>query len=79
MDLAEIVKQFTSTTCWVCGRAKRDADSFCVVCYRALPPLMQKALWRRFGSGYEEAHSLAFKRLRKAQADFLSPNTPGAL
>lgn len=47
-----------------CGRMKRSKQTFCLKCYRALPLEMQRALYRRFGAGYEEAYAAAVRELR---------------
>ena len=39
--------------------------SFCVECCFELPASMRRALYRRFGEGYEEAYAAAVKRLIK--------------
>jgi hypothetical protein len=60
----KIVADFQSCECAVCEDEKESGHSFCVVCYRTLPAEMRKALWRRFGQGYEDAYSQAFGWLR---------------
>lgn len=52
-----------STEC-ECGRVKRERQSFCGTCYRALPKDLQNRLYRRIGQGYEEAHAEARAILR---------------
>ena len=47
-----------------CGRPKQSHQSHCSRCYHALPKDMQKALYRRFGSGYEEAFVASLEWLR---------------
>ena len=56
------LNQFLSDECQ-CGRSKRPRHSFCFKCYKQLPDDMQKALWRRFHCGYEEAYEEAVKYL----------------
>ena len=46
------------------GRVKVPRQTFCAECYRALPVAMQRALYRRFGQGYEEAYAAAVAYLR---------------
>jgi hypothetical protein len=54
-----VLAEFVSTTCAVCGDAKRRNQSFCLPCYRALPRDMASVLWKRFGEGYTEAYTAA--------------------
>lgn len=49
-------REFAGEKCPGCDGPKRKANGFCTKCYYKLPEDMKKALWRRFGSGYEEAH-----------------------
>lgn len=51
-------REFNAEKCSVegCGNYKRKFQSFCSPCYFSLPGSMRKALYKRFGSGYEEAH-----------------------
>jgi len=37
--------------------------TFCLECYRALPPLKRMALYCRMGDGYEDAYASAVKFL----------------
>jgi hypothetical protein len=46
-----------------CGKAKKSGHSFCWECYKSLPNDMQRALYRRYGYGYEEAYDAAVKWL----------------
>lgn len=51
-------REFTAEVCPVegCGKKKRKHQSFCSKCYFSLSKDMQNDLYKRFGSGYEEAH-----------------------
>jgi hypothetical protein len=64
-------REFQGATCPVCGARKRPNNGFCSKCYYSLPKSMQSDLWKRFGSGYEEAHEDArdwLEQERRAQA-----------
>jgi tRNA(Ile2) C34 agmatinyltransferase TiaS len=56
--------ELKSQVCPACNRQKDDFKSFCRRCYFALPEDMKKALYRRFGHGYEEAHEEAREHLK---------------
>jgi len=49
----------------MCGRAKQPGKSFCYGCYKKLPPEKQKALYRKIGSGYEQAYDDAHTYLTR--------------
>lgn len=59
-----ILEQFLSDNCPACGAVKEKNTAFCKKCYFALPRAMKAALWKRFGSGFEDAQraGLAFLR-----------------
>jgi hypothetical protein len=62
MDLKDaqfLLKELKSDEC-ACGNYKKEGNSFCYKCYSNLPNDMQKALYRRFGNGYEEAYEEAY-------------------
>jgi hypothetical protein len=46
-----------------CGNPKDEKKTFCLACYRKLPPMMRMALYSRMGDGYEEAYAKAAKYL----------------
>ena len=54
-DAVFLLKELKSNEC-ACGSYKKEGNSFCFRCYRGLPNDMQKALYNRFGNGYEEAY-----------------------
>lgn len=56
------IQALFSTEC-VCGKKKNEARSFCLSCYRSLPPEIRSALYRRSGFGYEEAVAQAVEAL----------------
>ena len=49
-------REFSEVKCPVCGNAKAKSQSFCRPCYFKLTVEMRTALYKRFGSGYEEAY-----------------------
>jgi predicted amidophosphoribosyltransferase len=51
----EILSSLTGTVCANCRSKKKSRMSHCGNCYYALPREMRRALYRRFGAGYEEA------------------------
>lgn len=60
-------REFSGTECPGCHGPKKKNNGFCSKCYYSLPKEMQKALWNRFGSGYEEAHEDARDWLEQEQ------------
>jgi len=52
----EVWIAFKSLRC-ICNGAKKPGTGFCRGCYFSLPVQMQRALWRRFGAGFEEAYT----------------------
>ena len=63
-DTKWYLKEFKSNEC-ACGRSKKPRFSFCYQCYIELPDDMQKALYRKFMNGYEEAYDDAFGWLKE--------------
>jgi hypothetical protein len=61
-DLEWYMQQLLGNEC-LCGREKREKNAFCYRCYRALPPEMQKALYRSMYDGYDEAFEEAHRYL----------------
>jgi len=59
----ELVRELSGTKCR-CGRTKKANNTFCNKCYFKLPDDMRFALYRRLGSGYEEAYDAAVQELR---------------
>ncbi len=55
-----MLKIFIGTECPVCTKTKDPNTAFCKSCYRELPIPMQRALWKRFGQGFEKAFEEAF-------------------
>lgn len=56
------LNEFRSEQCQ-CGLSKQSRRSFCYTCFKRLPEFKQKALFQRFGEGYEEAYDDAVKWL----------------
>ena len=56
MESDAIFAEFAGTRCAGCGGTKRRHNAFCVWCYRELPAALKQSLWKRFGSGFEEAY-----------------------
>jgi len=65
METAEIFNAFVSTQCEACGGVKRKWNAFCVPCYRQLPAALKSCLWKRFGSGFEEAYQACLSWFRE--------------
>ncbi len=64
MNSKEIIDVFLGLRCDVCGGHKRKATAFCTWCYRELPKALQSSLWKRFGSGFEEAYQACLSWFR---------------
>lgn len=54
-----ILDTFIGTHCEACGGGKQPNSAFCTNCYFSLSPSARKALWNRFGHGFEEAYAQA--------------------
>lgn len=53
-DLMFYTRMLDGEEC-LCGREKMRKNSFCYPCFKALPVEMQRALYRGFRRGYEQA------------------------
>lgn len=60
----QAIRELDSEQC-SCGNKKKPKQSFCNRCYYSLSRPMQLALYRRFGSGYEEAYQAAKNWLKE--------------
>jgi len=71
MESREIFAAFSGTECSGCADKKQRHHAFCKSCYRQLPRSLQKALWQRFGSGFEQAYmaSLSWFRTHPFQGE----------
>jgi len=58
-----LIESLRGKLCPACGHAKSPRQALCARDYRRLPREMQKALYRRIGSGYEEAFETAMNQL----------------
>ena len=67
MEDREVFADFMSTGCAGCGGVKRQRNAFCVPCYRRLPPALRQSLWKRFGSGFEQAYHACLSWFRVNQ------------
>ena len=70
-EFSEIFEAFVSTKCAGCHGTKRHHNAFCQWCYRELPAALTSSLWKRFGSGFEEAYhaSLSWFRTHPFQGE----------
>lgn len=59
----QLLDSLHSRTCPSCGNPKREQMTFCAGCYHDLPGHLKSALYRRFGSGYEQAVAVALAEL----------------
>lgn len=64
MESDAIFAVFTGTQCAGCSGAKRSRNAFCLPCYRLLPAALKSSLWKRFGSGFEEAYQACLSWFR---------------
>lgn len=62
MNRQTILTDLGSTRCR-CGSAKRPRRSVCRSCWALLTEAEQRALYRRFGNGYEAAYEAALTSL----------------
>jgi hypothetical protein len=62
-----ILEEFLSTDCPACGGVKEKNTAFCRKCFFSLPRGLKADLWRRFGSGFEEAFRRGLSLLTKGQ------------
>lgn len=62
-----ILRGLGSLECEACGGRKRPKQSHCRDCFFALPAELRRALYRRFGAGYEEAYEESLKFLAARQ------------
>lgn len=64
---AHLLRELDGTACR-CGRTKQPRQTFCRGCYYSLPVPTRRALYRRFGKGYEEAYAAAAEHLDARRA-----------
>lgn len=58
-----LIASLNSTTCPACGGTKQRAHTFCPRDYHALSPENKKAIWRKFGEGYNAAFIRCMRNL----------------
>jgi hypothetical protein len=56
VESSDIFARFAGTKCEGCDGHKRRNVAFCTYCYGELPAALKNSLWKRFGSGFEEAY-----------------------
>lgn len=64
MESSDIFAIFAGTKCQGCSGEKRPMNAFCNSCYRQLPAALKSSLWKRFGSGFEEAYQASLSWFR---------------
>lgn len=64
MESSEIFAIFAGVKCQACEGHKSRNNAFCPFCYRELPKALQSSLWKRFGSGFEEAYQACLSWFR---------------
>jgi hypothetical protein len=69
MTQLEIINSFRGRRCAVCQGSKKPDTGFCFGCYYSLPKELSRALWKRFGAGFEEAYLAAKTWLHEANRD----------
>ena len=62
-----LIESLRCELCPACARRKVRDRTFCRLCYYALPQQLQRDLYRKFGSGYEQAFDASVSALN-AQA-----------
>jgi len=65
MESNDIYAAFASKDCAGCAGKKQKYHAFCLSCYRQLPKALQVCLWKRFGSGFEEAYQACLSWFRE--------------
>lgn len=64
MESSDIFAIFAATQCQGCEGTKRPMNAFCKWCYAELPSALKSSLWKRFGSGFEEAYQASLSWFR---------------
>ncbi len=59
----DLVRELASTTCF-CGKSKGSGKTFCNHCFFSLPKDVRRHLYRRIGSGYEQAYAKSVRFLK---------------
>jgi len=58
MDAIDLIAELRSETCR-CGRRKQSRQTFCRSCYFSLPSPARSDIYKRVGSGYQQAYDAA--------------------
>lgn len=64
MESRDIWNAFMSERCAGCEGVKCRRNAFCRACYAQLPAALKSSLWKRFGSGFEEAYQACLSWFR---------------
>jgi hypothetical protein len=64
MESSDIFARFAGMKCEGCDGHKRRNVAFCTYCYGELPAALKNSLWKRFGSGFEEAYQACLSWFR---------------
>lgn len=64
MESSEIFAVYSGPRCEGCEGPKRCYNAFCGACYHQLPAALKSSLWKRFGSGFEEAYHASLSWFR---------------
>ena len=67
LTTAAVLDSLASKLCPACAGKKHCRQTLCGRCYSALAFPLQRALYRRLGSGYQEAVVTAMKALRRGE------------
>jgi hypothetical protein len=62
MTPEEMLEELRGLRCR-CGLVKVPRQTFCRKCFYALPPAFRRALYLKFGHGYEDAYTAACSAL----------------
>lgn len=62
-DRAAIIRNFFGVICRGCDGKKIPRSGFCASCYHRLPQRLKDNLWRRIGSGFEQAYQESYNFL----------------
>lgn len=64
-QIKQLIESLRSLKCPACRARKKCSHTLCGGCYLALPQIMQAALYRRVGEGYEAAVTAALEFLKQ--------------
>lgn len=69
----QLVASLYGDVCPACGGPKRQRQTMCFACYKALPPALKTRLYDRVGNGYELAVVESLEFLDVATAHLPEP------